>query len=540
MIDGRAEVQAGEKITIPIIFKNLSRTVLEEAELSIILSQNSLLLENGAEKPAPPLITRKIPNLNPGEEGGEEVVARFLGKEGDEKKVEVVFQYRPRDLRARFSVQSSKVFKISRVPLAISWEIPSLLSRGQEVEIKVHYNSSASESFDNIFLRLDYPSGFNFISAVPKPDTGDAIWRLGTLSSGRDGFISLRGTINGEEDEVKTFGAGLGFFDFFTKEWRPYSESSQDTKIAVTPLSIQGFLENSQEGVINPGERLRFTIRFKNSTEFTVKNISLRARLEGDILDLSSLTAERGGVFDFNNRAVVWDSAGWPELAEVAAGTGGVVSFSVAARERPLVRGPQDKNLKVVLFSSVETAGVPKELAATELRSGERLEFKVNSKIIFSGKALYRSSPILNSGPLPPKVGVKTAYVISWEIRNFTSDLQGVEIKTKLPANIKWENSFWPNSARVIFDETTREVRWSPGIVKAGTGVISPALTAAFQVSLTPSEADLGDSPVLINESRFSSIDTFTSQNLQSRVDTLSVRLTEDLSTNFKEWTVVD
>lgn len=539
-IEGREEVQAGEEVTIPIVFKNLSRTVLEEVELYITLPRDSLLIENGVAQSAPPLISRKIASLKPGEEGMEQIIVRFLGKEGDEKKVEATFQYRPQDLRARFSVRSSKALRILRVPLAISWEIPSLLSRGQEVEIKVHYSSSAPTPFSNMSLRLDYPLGFNFASAVPKPDVGGAIWQLGTLTSGQEGLISLKGTIIGEEDEIKTFRAGLGFFDPLTKEWRPYSESSQDTKIAVTPLAVQGFLENSKEKIISPGERLKFTLRFKNNTELTLKNISLHARLEGDILDLPSLVAEKGGVFDFGSRAVVWNSAGWPELAEVASGSGGEVSFLVMARERPLVRGLQDKNLKVVLRSVIETAGVPKELSATELRSEERSEFKVNSKITFSGKALYRSSPILNSGPLPPKVGAKTTYVILWEVRNFTNDLQSTEVKTKLPANVKWESSSWPGSARITFDETTSEVRWLPGLIKAGTGVTSPALTAAFQVSLTPSEADLGNSPILVNESRFSALDTFTGQNLQSGAGTLSTRLTDDSSTNLSHWEVVN
>lgn len=539
-VEGRAEVQAGEEITIPVVFKNLSRVALQEVELSIVLPPDSLLIENGVERLAPPLLTRKITDLRPGEENREEIKVRFLGREGDGKKTEATLQYRPQDLRARFSVRASKIFRITRVPLAVSWEIPSLLARGQEVEIGVRYSSSAPAPFNNLFLRLDYPPGFSFVSADPKPEAGDAIWRIGTLTFGQDGLISLKGNIVGEEDEVKTFRAGLGFFNPLTKEWRLYSESSQETKIAVTPLAVQGFLDNSLNKIISPGERLKFNLRFKNNTEFTLKNISLRARLEGDILDLSSLTAERNGVLDFNTKSVVWNSAGWPELAEVPAGRGAEVGFLVTARERPLVRGPQDKNLKVVLLSSVETAGVPQELAATELRSEERLEFKVNSKIIFYGKALYRSSPILNSGPLPPKVGIKTTYVILWEVRNFTNDLQSVEIKTKLPANVKWENSFWPSGARIVFDEATSEVRWAPGALKAGTGVIFPALTAAFQVSLIPAEADAGSSPVLTNESIFSASDTFTGEELQSRLDPFSVRLTDDQGTNFKEWGVVN
>lgn len=538
-VGGREEIQAGELVTIPIVFKNLSRVSLQEAELTIILPRDSLLQENGIERVSPPLITRKIANLGPGEEGVEEITVRFFGKEGEEKNVEAAFLYRPENLRARFSAKGVRAFKISRVPLAISWEIPSLLSRGQDAEIKVRYSSSAPLAFENVSLRLDYPPGFSFISAIPLPSAGDSIWKVGALSPGQEGSIILKGKITGEEGEAKIFRAGLGFFDPLTKEWRPYSESSEEAKIAVTPLSVQGFLDGQKEKIINPGERLNFALRYKNNTEFTLKNVSLRAYPEGNILDLSSLAAEKGGVFDFNSRSVVWNSAGLANLSEIPAGAGGEVGFAVVARERPIVLNAQDKNLKVVLRASVEAAGVPRELAQTELRSEEKLEFKVNSKIIFSAKALYRSSPILNSGPLPPRVGAKTFYTVLWEARNFTNDLQNAEIRAKLPANIKWENVFWPQDARITFDQGASEVRWPLGLVRAGIGVIAPALTAAFQVSLTPSEADVGDNPALINEAKLSALDTFTKQNLEARVGSLSIRLTEDSGTTSGDWTVI-
>lgn len=538
-VEGREEIQAGESLTIPIVFKNLSRVSLLEAELTVTLPRDSLLQEGGIERVSPPLITRKIADLEPGKEGAEEITVRFFGKEGEEKKVEASLFYRPENLRARFSAKSVKIFRISHVPLAISWEAPSLLSRGQETEIKVRYNSSAPLTFENVFLRLDYPPGFSFISADPSPNTGDSIWRVGALSPGQEGSILLKGKITGEEGETKTFRAGLGFFNPLTKEWRPYSESNQEVKIAVAPLSVQAFLDGLKEKIINPGERLNFTIRYKNNTEFALKNVSLRAYPEGNILDLSSLAPEKGGVFDFNSRSVVWNSAGLADLGEIPAGKEGEVGFAVIARERPIVRGPEDKNLKVVLRSSIEAAGIPRELAQTELHSEEKLEFKVNSKIIFSAKALYRSSPILNSGPLPPRVGAKTAYAVLWEIRNFNNDLQNAEIRAKLPANIKWENAFWPQDFRITFDQGTSEVRWSLGSVKAGTGVITPALTAAFQVSLTPSEADVGDSPVLANEAKFSALDTFTGQNLEALAGELSIRTTEDPGTTSGDWAVI-
>lgn len=537
-IRDRGPIEAGEIITIPFAFRNVSRTALKEVELTIILPEGSVFYDAGEDKTAPLRIIRKLEDLDPGAEGTVEITVRLFGQEGEGKEVQGILLYRPENLRARFSSKETKIFTIGRVPLALSWEIPEILSQGQEVEAVLYYTSNAPQPFQDLWVRFEYPPGFEFISGDPAPEVADSIWKIGALEPGKEGTIRLKGRILGEEGELKSFRSELGIFNPLTKEWKSFREATAVSKIAVTPLSVQAFLSGSRKATVTPGDQLNFTLRYKNNTQAVLRGVTARAFLEGEIIDSSSLNF-RDGVFDFATRSLVWGPGTAAELREVQPGQSGEFIFSVKTKTIPVVRGEQDKNQTVRLRAEIQTGVVPAGFLGTDLSSRDALEFKVRTKISFSGKVLFRSSPILNSGSLPPMVGAKTDYVVLFEVRNFTNDAQNLEAVAILPPNIKWNGVFLPQASRVVFDQGSSEVRWSAGDVKAGTGIISPALTLAFQVSVIPAEVDVGNSLVLITESRLKGKDAFVGEEIAEILPSLTTELSNDPAVSREEWKVV-
>ena len=538
VIHDRGPIEAGEIITIPFTFRNVSRTALKEVELTIILPEGSVFYDAGENKTAPLRIIRKLEDLNPGAEGMVEITARLFGQEGEGKEVQGILLYRPENLRARFSSKETKIFTIGRVPLALSWEIPEILSRGQEVEARLYYTSSAPQPFRDLWVRFEYPTGFEFISSNPAPEVADSIWKIGALEPGKEGTIRLKGKISGEEGELKSFRSELGIFNPLTKEWRSFREATATSKIAVTLLSIQTFLGGSRKAIITPGDHLNFTLRYKNNTQAVLRGVTARAFLEGEIIDFSSLNF-RDAVFDFATRSLVWSQGTAAELREVEPGQSGEFSFSVKTKSIPVVRGEQDKNQTVRLRTEIQTGMAPAGFLGTDLSGRDTLEFKVRTKISFSGKVLFRSSPIPNSGSLPPRVGAKIDYVVLWEVRNFTNDAQNLEAVAILPPNVRWNGVFLPQDGRVVFDQGSGEVRWSVGDVKAGTGIISPALTMAFQVSVIPAEVDVGNFLVLITESRLKGKDAFVGEEITEILPSITTELSNDPAVSLEEWRVV-
>lgn len=559
-IQGSGRVESGEVLTLPVVFKNLSRSVLKEAELAIVLPEGTRISDNGLEKKAPPRVIKKLEDVAGGEERAEDIAVRVFGREGEDKIVEAVLTYRPSNMQARFSVKTSKVLTISRVPLAIAWEAPEIVSSGQEVEIKVRYFSESGQSFDNLAVELNYPQGFSYFSADPKPDSGETFWKLGLLGAVAEGFITLRGKISGESGEAKGFQAKLGVWNERTKELTVYSEASHVVEIATSPLTISGTVGGEREFVVSPAETIFFILRYKNNSERILRNVYIRAFLEsgfyknleslsGDFLpnsgrnmmDFGTFSVDNGGVFDSATQSVVWSPGNLEELRVLEPGGEGQISFSARTRDSFPMRSGQDKNLVLRLRSVVETSEVPAEFEGLSLLKYEdRLDLKSKSKVLFSVKALYRSFLIANSGPLPPRVGAKTTYTVFWELRNFSNDLQNAEVKATLPPNIKWENVVAPSSARITFNQSSGEARWAIGSVAAGAGVLSPALTGAFQVSVVPAEADAGRIIKILNESGFLATDTFTKEKIEAEAESLTTQLDEDPTTSVNDWKVAE
>lgn len=537
---GRDELEAAERVTVPIHLKNVSTVTLREVELAVIFPQDTVIFEEGIERQVPPRYIKKINDLLPQEENTLEIQARFQGKEGEEKKIEAILLYRPENLRSRFSTRISKTIRIRRVPLSISWDIPGTLSSGQEVEVKLFYSSSARTALKNLSLRVDYPPGFTFNFADPHPAVGDNIWHIGILEPGSSGVITFRGKIIGEEGEIKTFSGEIGEFMPETNWLRSFMESSQSTKIAVKPLSVHAVLTGTPREIVGPGDILDFVILYRNNTQFSIRNVTIRTFLSGDILNFTTLNFREKAVFDDRTRSIVWSPANIDKLRELPPGTEERFHFSIETFGRPRVTSQTDKNLLVTLRTQIESSSLPKELEGIDLSSEEILTLKVRSKIFFSGKSLYRSSPILNSGPLPPKVGQKTTYTISWEIRNFTNDLENAEVRATIPPNVLWQDKVFPAETRISYDPPSGEVVWKIGEIKAGTGILTPALVGSFQVSLTPSLLDVRKSPIILNESVLRARDTFTGEDREIKFGELSTELREDPFTNIQHWTVVE
>lgn len=502
-------LEAGGIITIPIVYKNVSHTILHDGEIVIALPQGALLRDQGRDQQLPARISRHVEDLKPGDQGVVEISARLFGQEHEDEKIQATYYYRPENLRAQFSARTDKTVRIIKVPLALSWEIPETLSRGQDVDIKVHYVLDSALAFEHMAMRMDYPAGFALTSAEPKALAGDTIWDIGRIEPGQEGIITLHGTMIGEEGDVKAFRSSLGTFNALTKEWRTFAESSKEVTIAVTPLSVQGFLGKIREGVVKPGAMLKFVIRYRNNTNVILKNITIKALFDGSVLDRLTLSPSDEGVIDSHTGAAVWGPGNVSQLRELQPNESGELQVEIQVKDPPPVMSEQDKNLKVVMHSSISTASIPDELKGTDLSSEDRIEFKVASKVIFSGKALHGASPIPNTGSFPPKVGQKTTYTIVWEVKNFTNDIADAEVTATLPANVTWENVSKTDGTSITYNTASSDVRWHIGAIPAGTGVRSPTLTGAFQVSITPAVTDRNNLVKLINASRLTGIDSF-------------------------------
>ncbi len=540
VIGGPDRIEAGKTVTIPITVHNISTTALEDADLAFTVPANALMKDaSGIERAADPRMITHIGTLAPGDTRTQEITLRLFGREGETQAIAASFLYRPAQLSAHFSSQGVKQIIISRVPLELFWDVPEAVAARQRVSIALRLSSQAVVSFGGLWVRLDYPPGFTLVSADPKPTLGDTLWKIEKLDPGKEETITMVGAFDGTSGEVKALRAGLGSFNELTKEWKPWRESAKEVTLSSSPFLLTAAIQGKRTGVIQPGEQIDVVVHYENRSAVPVKNISVRAVIEGAIADIPAMVIADNGVFDATAGAVVWGPGGTPALREVAAGAGGDLHVSINTKARPVMRTVDDKNLTLRVAASISAADAPAELKGVALSGDDAVAVKVATIALFSGRAVFRSSPILNTGPLPPRVGAKTNYTIIWEARNFTNDIDNAELRAPLPPNVKWQAAVFPKAAQISFDSAASEVRWRIGRLVAGTGVMTPALTAAFQVAITPSSVDVGKPLTITGETQFSGRDTFTGEDITGRIDAFTTELQNDSATGPDDWRVI-
>lgn len=536
-IFSKKEVEAGDTISYLVRYRNKSGVALRDLEIAFSFPSSSIVfgeenLEGGGLK-----ARRKLDDLGLGEERELNLRASIFGKKGEEKKAEAVIFYRPENLSARFSKTSEFISKIIRVPLSVSFEVIPEVSSGQEVEIVLNYSSTGRIVFENMTLGIDYPAGFKFNFSEPKASSDNNLWHIGRLEPDASGRIAIKGFLAGSAGEEKTFNGRLGVFDGRTKQWRVFAESSQIARIFSPPLFVEQKVNNSREYIATPGEKLEFTLRYKNTFNLPIKNVTIAVDLASPVLDFAALLAEKG-FFDSLTKKIIWNPGSLEELRELQPGEEGEFKFTVDIKPRPPIRNAQDKNFVIASKASISTSEPPRVIEGLEFSSEDKLEIKLTTKAIFVAKSLYRDSPIPASGPLPPKVGQATVYTIFWEVRNFSNDLKNFQVRSPMPPNARWTSKISPSGEPIMFDEKSSEIVWNIGNLPAGTGIITPAKSVAFQISLTPSVSDIGRPVTLIGISKASGIDTFTDQKVEAEAEKLTTELKEDPFSKFDEWIV--
>jgi hypothetical protein len=97
-----------------------------------------------------------------------------------------------------------------------------------------------------------------------------------------------------------------------------------------------------------------------------------------------------------------------------------------------------------------------------------------------------------------------------------------------LPDYVTYTGQVTPSDGSVTYDDSTHTVTWTIGNVAAGTGSATKAQTAAFQVSFTPSDSQVGTSPVLVGNQTLTGTDRFTSTSVGMVAPALTIQMPTD------------
>ncbi|MDP3957857.1 MAG: hypothetical protein Q8Q36_00120 [bacterium] len=527
---GPAFTEGGNPFELQFDVKNGNREQIEYADLIIEYPKGATLAGDRDT-----VRQRKfLGEIGAGRSVSERATIVLFGEEGSERTVKATLEYRVQGSNAIFVKEASYLVQVKSSPLLLSAESQKEANSNQPFELSVETLANAEKVVENILLKVEYPSGFVFSSASPAPTYGNNVWRFGDLAKGARKKVSIKGTISGEDGEERSFRIYAGSASARDPGEIGVVYNSLLQTVAIkrpfleTELLLNG--EAAREYVVGSDATLEGSIEWTNNLPNRVQDAEIYVKFVGDVLDESSVSAT-GAFYNSGDNTLSWNKDTTFSLGEVEGGANGTFSFSfkllpLFSGNRLLFRNPELALEVGVRGRRLSEEGVPEDIAAVE-----RKVIRVNSSVQLSSRALYRSGPFANTGPLPPRADKETTYAVTWTAVNSANDLSKAVVRTKLPSYVRFMSRTSPEGEDVAYIQETREVVWNLGRLEQGTGIESASRQVSFQIGLTPSLSQVGTSPSLTGEIVFEGEDAFTRGGIVFSRSALTTRLLGDTGT---------
>ncbi len=528
-IEGIEKVDSTRLVWYKIIYKNDNRTALKNAEVFLNYSENFQPEDNVNLE----YINSSNSKINLGEiesrsEKEVEIKGKFYAPEGYVVHLKATLQYSPSNFNSIFEVVGKKSINVKSSPILLEIDAPLEAADGNDIEYLVDYENISLRYFNNLRLEVEYPDGFDFSSANPEPSEGKSIWYLGNLNAGDKGQVRIKGNITGAENEAKVIKLKLVVLDN-NSNFVIYGQREKLTRMIISPLSISQTVNGLTSLNVRAGDELKYKLIYRNDGEIGLRDVIITVKIESSVLDFSKI---KGGSYNSSNSTITWKAVDVPRLANLQTGEGGSIEFSVPVLEKIPVESNRDKNFTIVSVAKIDSPDVPTSIGSNKIIGSNKFKIKLNSTVILGAEARYGGSNIENSGPVPPKVGEETTYIIYWSVTNVHNDISSAKAVSSLPTGVGFTGEISPDSEqeRISFNGRTNQIVWDIGNLENGVGVISPKKEVSFQVSVTPQAGQAGKELILLNSSIITAEDLFTSDIIKYEIKEKNNKISDDMN----------
>ncbi len=522
-ISAPISVSGGDPLALNIQVSNKNNITLENVDLSVDFPAGTVDSSDSSKELKQ--FRETVEDIPPGGIGQKTVNAVLYGEENSKKEIVVNVTYNIKGSNAIFKKQKTYDILINSSPISLSVATYKEVISGQEFNFDVKLSSNSNEIIRNLILKSSFPFGFTLTSTDIKPIGNTAVWRIGDIPSKGEKIIHFKGKLEGQDDEVRVFNFVAGVESVRDKNTigTEYISTNQEISIKKPFITANIILDEDNGtgdyiGAFNSPIRAR--VSWFNNLSTAVTDAEIHVKLSGTAFDKVSVSPEQG-LYKSSDNEIVWNQITTKDLANIGAGDGGNVYFTIVPRDfsspSKLVSNP---NISINLDISgkrLSESNVPENV----LSSNNRL-IKISSNPSITS-VITRSSPYFtNTGPIPPQAEKSTTYTVTWTVNNTSSAVMGAEIDSSLPAYVKWAGMVNPTDENIKYNSSNGQIVWKVGNVDTYTSANSNKRQVSFQIVYLPSVADIGKSPVLVNESVFTAQDQFTGQTLKDTAQPLT------------------
>lgn len=305
------------------------------------------------------------------------------------------------------------------------------------------------------------------------------------------------------------------------------SETTQ-TAIAVVapPLSVR--IESvDSHNILTPGGKGSFRILWENASADPVRDATVGVKITGNFAARSSLSSPDGT--RSQKGVLVWTKNHKKSLDELLPGKKGSAEFSFDIKPvLDLSSFKPDHDFRITL----------RPFATYTFGDSERgelfdipLKMDVASHLLVSGGARYTTpeGEQVGRGPLPPRVGRETRYVIALFAKAGIHPVSNTTITARLGKGVSVPTQPFIQSKDIQYDAHSRTITWNvPALPPGFGGDATVSRSTLFELALKPTADLTGRSATLLYDIRAQGIDTTLDARIESSTPTITTLLSDD------------
>lgn len=507
---GPVAVGGGEDMSLDIIIQNRNPFAIQTVDIVLEYPEGTKTVDQTTDLPR---VREGLGDIPPNSIVKKTYSATLFGQEGDQKDIEVRAEYRMPNSNAIFESKKTFSLALQSSPIRLVVNTVKEITSGQALSFDVTVSSNSNSSLENILITAEYPFGFNFSQSTISPSQGNNVWHFEKLAPQESKTFTVRGSLIGQNNEERVFKWNVGLSE---------NNESKDFKIKFTTLPksislIRPFLamDISIDGDLNVdlvregGKQIGGRLTYKNNTGSVVTEPEIILKLDGEVLDDSSLEVS-GGFFNSSDNTITWNKVTSPELfSSIAVDESQTLTFNFRTKALA-TRQAVYKNPEIIVNASITGKRVSEDAVPESIKVDAAKRIKLKSDVVLSAVTSYAGGPFQNSGPIPPKVENDTNYTVTLNISNSSNFIQNGKVIAVLPPYVRWNNMISPGTEKLTYTPSTRTIEWDLGDVREHVGFIDPSRSVSMQLTFTPSASQVGQTPALLLTPTFTGTDTFT------------------------------
>ncbi|MFA5020879.1 MAG: hypothetical protein WC517_02340 [Patescibacteria group bacterium] len=529
-IEPPISVVSGELQTYTIIISNNEKVNLYNLNISLLYPEYFQSASSTPEATGDKGNTWDISVLKIGETKEIKLAGRVSAGLGDILNLSGVLTFKPENINAEFNQKASVDLGVNSSVLTLTIDAEEKVLANKNAEYGINLKNFGEAELKDIEVTAEFPAAFTVISSQPPAKDGsNNIWTIASLAT------SSPEAAESSPKQIKIIGNYAGIVEAGNQEIKIkasvkqggnsvlLAEQSVVTSVIKDQLELSLVINGSGEDqAVSFGDLLFYTLAYKNTGQEELKNVKLTAYLKSEVLDWETLMDDDAG--KKKGETIIWTGKEVSQLLSLRPGETGEISWQIRVKDLA------DLNQAAVTQFNIENyaeAEIANSGGGTDTIVSRTVNNSINSDLGLQASARYYNEDnlALGAGPIQPQAGSASSYNIKLTLANNLHNIGNIIVTATVPNNVNWDNKESHNTGEVAYSAKARKITWMISqLPKTARGT-----EANFNLSISPTESDLGKILILLPEISLTAKDLDTGAAISKTVKAITTAFNDPI-----------